>query len=293
MNSRKKFAITDPSEFKLKHIDPASTGNYSGEEEALEHMADDLKSLNKLQEVLFAESKHSVLIILQAMDASGKDGVIKHVMAGLNPQGTLVKSFKHPNDEEYAHDFFWRVNKSLPAKGQIGIFNRSYYENVLICRVHPELILDEHIPGYESVEQVDKKFWKKRFKQINAYEKTLSENGTTILKFFLHISPEEQRLRLLKRIDNPDKHWKFQFSDINERKYWKDYMNCYEDMIVHTSTELAPWYVIPADNKWFTRTTIASILEETLKKLEMKFPVSSEEENENLAKAKAMLEAEG
>ncbi len=289
MKAIKKFQITHPSKFSLKDHDPAYTDGYTSQEEANEEMSKDIIRLVELQERLFAGNQYSVLIILQAMDAAGKDGVIKHVMSGLNPQGCVVQSFKHPTDEEYDHDYFWRINKALPGRGQIGIFNRSYYENVLICKVHPELILNEKLPGINSVDKVDKDFWQKRYKQINAFERTLRENGTIILKFFLHLSKDEQRDRLLRRIDNPDKHWKFQYSDINEREYWKQYQHCYEDMIEATSTPTAPWYVIPADNKWYTRTSIANILVQSLEGLDLKFPVISDEEKAKLEEGRAKL----
>ena len=223
------------------------------------------------------------------MDAAGKDGVIKHVMSGLNPQGCNVKSFKHPTDEDYDHDYFWRFNKALPETGKIGIFNRSYYENVLICRVHPEFILDEKLPHYDSVKKVDDTFWKHRFRQINRFEKNLVENGTVILKFFLHLSKEEQQKRLLERIDNEEKNWKFSFADINERKYWDEYQVCYEEAIRATSTDEAPWYVIPADNKWYTRVAIANILVEKLEALHLKYPELPKAEKQKLQDAKVSL----
>ncbi len=283
------FRIKPDSKVKLKDYDPSYTDGYKNEEDAAVHMNEDLEKLDQLQECLYAGKQYSVLIILQAMDAAGKDGVIKHVMAGLNPQGTIVTSFKHPTDEEYGHDFFWRATKALPAKGMIGIFNRSHYENVLICRVHPELIDNENLPSENSLKKLGKKFWEKRFRQINNYERTLAENGTLVLKFFLNISLEEQRSRLLKRIENPDKHWKFQFSDIDERKYWKEYMACYEDLLAETSTDSAPWFVIPADNKWYTRAAIARILVKELEKLKLKFPKADPEELKKLDEARAML----
>lgn len=285
----KKFAINNPSKFRLKDHDPAYTDGYSGEEDAKENMAEDIEKLVKLQECLFAGNQYSILIILQAMDAAGKDGVIKHVMTGLNPQGCVVKSFKHPSDEEYAHDFFWRFNKSLPNRGQIGIFNRSYYENTLICRVHPELILNERLPGCQTIEKVDEAFWQSRFKKINNYEKTLVDHGTIVLKFFLHLSKDEQRMRLLKRIDNPEKQWKFSLSDINERRYWKDYQHSYEETIKGTSTKAAPWFVIPADNKWYTRTAIAAILVKELEKLKLKYPETPPAEKKKLMEARKTL----
>jgi PPK2 family polyphosphate:nucleotide phosphotransferase len=284
-----KFWIKEDSKFKLKEFDPSYVDGFKDEESAKEMMHDDIKKLIKLQEKLFASNQFSVLIILQAMDAAGKDGVIKHVMSGLNPQGCNVKSFKHPTDEDYEHDYFWRFNKALPESGNIGIFNRSYYENVLICRVHPEYILDERLPKYDTVKKLDDDFWEHRFKQINRFEKNLVQNGTVILKFFLHVSKEEQRKRLLDRIDLKEKNWKFSFADINERKYWDEYQTCYEEAIKKTSTEEAPWYVIPADIKWFTRATIANILVEKLEELDLKFPQLPKAEIEKLESAKVSL----
>ena len=284
-----KFIIKEDSKFKLKDHSPSFIDGFKNEDDAKEVMLDDIKKLIKLQEKLFANNQYSVLIILQAMDAAGKDGVIKHVMSGLNPQGCSVKSFKHPTDEDYEHDFFWRFNKALPESGKIGIFNRSYYENVLICRVHPEFILDEKLPKYDDVKKLDDNFWQHRFKQINRFEKNLVQNGTIILKFFLHLSKEEQRKRLLDRIDQTEKNWKFSFADINERKYWDEYQTCYEEAIKATSTEEAPWFVIPADNKWFSRVTIANILVEQLDALHLKYPELPKAEIQKLQDAKVSL----
>jgi len=288
-NINEKFCVKEDSKFKLKEYEPSYVDGFKDEEDAKEMMHDDIKKLIKLQEKLFASNHFSVLIILQAMDAAGKDGVIKHVMSGLNPQGCNVKSFKHPTDEDYEHDYFWRFNKALPESGNIGIFNRSYYENVLICRVHPEFILAERLPKYDDVKKLDNDFWEHRFKQINRFEKNLVQNGTVILKFFLHLSKEEQRKRLLDRIDQKEKNWKFSFADINERKYWDEYQSCYEEAIKETSTKEAPWYVIPADNKWFTRATIANILVEKLEELDLKFPQLPKTESEKLDGAKVSL----
>ena len=288
-NITDKFNIKPDSKFKLKHYDPAFIDGFKDEEDAKQSMQDDIKKLIKLQEKLYASNQYSVLIILQAMDAAGKDGVIKHVMSGLNPQGCSVKSFKHPTDEDYEHDYFWRFNKALPESGKIGIFNRSYYENVLICRVHPEFILDEKLPNYHELDKINNDFWEHRFKQINRFEKNLVQNGTIILKFFLHLSKEEQRKRLLDRIDHKEKNWKFSFADINERKYWNEYQECYEDAIRETSTDEAPWYVIPADNKWYSRTAIANILVEKLEELDLRFPELPKVESDKLDDAKVSL----
>ncbi len=276
----------------LKDTDAGSTDGFKDETDAKQQINEDIEHLIKLQEKLYADNRYSVLIILQAMDAAGKDGVIKHVMSGLNPQGCRVNSFKHPSDEEYEHDFFWRYNKALPERGQLGIFNRSYYENVLICRVHPDYILKERLPGYEDTDKLDADFWQHRFRQINRFEKNLAQNGTIILKFFLHISKSEQRKRLLKRIENPDKQWKFSFADINERAYWDKYMVCYEEAIAATSTEHAPWYIIPADHKWFSRAAIADILVKKLESLNLQYPDLPPAEKSKLADAKKRLESE-
>ncbi len=284
-----KLHVRPGSKVNLSSYDPADTDGFKDEAAADQSIKEDLETLNELQEKLYAAGRHSVLIILQAMDAAGKDGVIKHVMAGLNPQGCKVTSYKHPSDEEYDHDFLWRFNKGLPQTGQIGIFNRSHYENVLICRVHPEFIMNEHLPKYDDVKKLKDQFWQHRFKQIRRFEKNLTQNGMVILKFFLHISKEEQRERLLARIENKDKHWKFSFADINERKYWDDYHRCYKEAIQATSTKNAPWYIIPADHKWYTRASIASILVEKLKSLHLKFPVLPEAELKKLEDARELL----
>lgn len=245
---------------------------------------EDIIALIELQELLYVANQHGVLIILQAMDAAGKDGAIKHVMSGLNPQGVNVTSFKHPTHEDYDNNFFWRFNKSLPARGEIAIFNRSYYEHTLICRVHPKYILNEKIPGINTVEDINDKFWHQRFKQFKRFEKNLVQNGIIILKFYLHISPDEQLERLSDRIKDPNKHYKFNFGDLEERKFWKEYMRCYEETMLKTSTEKAPWFVIPADNKWYARTIIARILKEKLKSLNLTYPALSKDE---LTKIKA------
>jgi PPK2 family polyphosphate:nucleotide phosphotransferase len=272
---------------KLKKIDPADTNGYSSIENAREQMDKDLLSLAISQEKLYAgNKKYSILVILQAMDAAGKDGVIKHAMNGLNPQGTTVHSFKHPAGEETDHDYFWRYTRALPGYGQTGIFNRSYYEEVLICRVHPELVTSQKIPG---LKKIGKDFWKERFRQINQYERTLIENGTIVLKFFLYISKEEQKQRLLKRIEDPEKHWKFSFSDIQERAYWDDYMKYYTEAIEATSTEYAPWYIIPADHKWHARAKITSILAQTMANLKLSYPVLPKEKLDKLLEAKETL----
>ncbi len=237
-----------------------------------------IKELSNHQEVLYAANSKSVLIIFQAMDAAGKDSAISHVMSGLNPQGCEVYSFKTPSANEYAHDYLWRHYVAMPERGRIGIHNRSHYENVLVCKVHPDYILKEKIPGYDEMNKIDRNFWNARYESIRNFEKQLTENGTVILKFFLYVSQEEQKARFLDRIDDPAKNWKFSSADITERDLWKDYMTAYEEAITETSTENAPWYIIPADKKWFARLTISQILEETFKEMDLKYPVLPDEE---------------
>jgi len=251
-----------------------------------------ISNLAKMQDKLYAHNQYSVLIVLQAMDAAGKDGAIKHVLSGLNPMGVRVASFKVPSSQELDHDYFWRHYKELPPRGEIGIFNRSHYENVLVTRVHPEYILNENLPNINTIEDIDKSFWNSRFQQINRFEKNLAENGTVILKFFLHVSREEQKKRFLERIDNPEKNWKFSLSDVEERKHWDRYMEAYEEMLPATSTEEAPWFVIPADDKWYTRLIISTIITEQFEKLKFSYPKVSKEQLEKLQLAKKGLLAE-
>lgn len=241
-----------------------------------------IENLAIMQDKLYAHNRHSILIVLQAMDAAGKDSAIKHVMSGLNPQGVKVSSFKTPSKDELDHDFLWRHYKVLPARGEIGIFNRSHYENVLVTRVHPEYILNENIPGIEKVEHITEDFWQQRFKQINRFEKNLSENGTLILKFFLHVSKKEQKKRFLERIDDPAKNWKFAAGDVTERACWNDYMNAYDDMLEATSKDYAPWFILPADDKWFTRLCLAAIISREFDKLDATYPSVSDEQKQEL-----------
>ena len=248
--------------------------------------------LAQMQDKLYAHDEFSVLIVLQAMDAAGKDGAIKHVMSGLNPQGVKVASFKAPSSHELDHDYFWRHYKELPARGEVGIFNRSHYENVLVTRVHPEYILKERLPDINTVKDIDRKFWNMRYKQINRFEKNLTENGTVILKFYLHVSKGEQKKRFLERIDNPEKNWKFSVADAQERKHWDKYMEAYEEMMEATSTEYAPWFVVPADDKWFTRLVIGAIIANQFEKLKLSYPTVSKEPREQLKLAKRELMAE-
>jgi PPK2 family polyphosphate:nucleotide phosphotransferase len=244
--------------------------------------------LAEYQNRLYAQNTYALLIILQAMDAAGKDGTIKHVMSGVNPQGTQVYSFKAPSDEELDHDYLWRNFKTLPERGRIGIFNRSYYEEVLVARVHPEILDRQRIP----LELKSKGIWKQRFEEINNFEKYLTQNGTVVLKFFLNVSKAEQKKRFLERIDLPEKNWKFSPFDVQERSHWDEYQAAYEDMFNHTSSEHAPWYVVPADHKWFTHLAVAAVIYQTMKDLKLEYPTLSEEHKQGLSQARELLENE-
>lgn len=258
-------------------------------QDAKEQLARDVEKLAELQDMLYAQDRYSVLVIFQAMDAAGKDGTIKHVMSGINPQGCQVYSFKQPSAEELDHDYLWRISRSLPERGRIGIFNRSQYEDVLIGKVHPEIILSSKLPGIKSLEDIDTDFWKRRYRQINDFERYLTENGTVILKFFLNVSKEEQKKRFLERLNDPAKNWKFSSSDIAERKFWDDYMNAYADVLTETSTEVAPWYVVPADNKWFMRYAVGRIICERMKQLDLHYPKLSKEKLTELEEYKKIV----
>ena len=286
-----KFKVTDGEKFSLSNFDPAYTGNL--EKESSEPLlADLIKQTAVLQSKLYAADRYALLILFQAMDAAGKDGAIAHTMSGLNPQGCEVYSFKQPGAEELDHDFLWRHYKALPECGRIGVYNRSHYENVLITKVHPELLLKEHLPGIKGIKDIHKSFWDNRYESIRALEKHLTHNGTIIIKFFLNLSKDEQRQRFLKRIDDPDKNWKFSAADIYERDYWDDYMKAYEKAISETATKHCPWYVIPANKKWFTRIAISTIILDTLKSLDLEYPVLPEAEKEKLQEAKKKLTAD-
>lgn len=268
------------------------TTSYSGKQEKEDGEQELIavkQQISKLQEVMYAANAQSLLLIFQAMDAAGKDSAIDHVMSGVNPQGCEVFSFKTPSAKEYSHDFLWRHYLALPPKGKIGVHNRSHYENVLVCKVHPEYILSEHIPGISSIKDIDKGFWKNRYKSIRDFESHLTQNGTVIIKFFLHVSKEEQKQRMLDRINDPEKHWKFSAADLAERKLWKEYMDAYEEAIMETSTKDAPWFIIPADKKWYARLTIARIIEETLSGLDLEFPELPEDESAELEDLKKQL----
>lgn len=261
-------------------------------EEAGRLLEEGVKRLSQMQDMLYAHNQYSMLLVFQAMDAAGKDSAIKHIMSGLNPQGVRVTSYKTPSSTELDHGYLWRHYTQLPARGEIGIFNRSHYENVLVTRVHPEYILAENNPDINSIKDIDDQFWKRRFKQINGFEKTLHENGTIVLKFFLHVSKAEQKKRFLERIEDPEKNWKFSAADIKERAHWDDYMKAYEDMLSNCSHDHAPWFVIPADDKWFARLSIAAIIFKQFQKLKFSYPELDAKGKKELELAKKMLLAE-
>jgi PPK2 family polyphosphate:nucleotide phosphotransferase len=295
-----KISKIDYSNFKVSDVKKFSLSDYATEykkkgiekHEAEVLIQQDIEELSKLQDILYAQRSHAVLIVIQAMDAAGKDGTIKHIMSGVNPAGVKVSSFKLPTTVELDHDYFWRHYIALPGKGEIGIFNRSHYENVLVTKVHPEFIVKENHTGIDSVKDISKQFWQKRYKQICRFEKNLVENDIIILKFFLHVSKDVQKKRFLDRIDDPTKNWKFSAADLKERAFWNDYQSAYEDAIAQTSTEKAPWYIIPADEKWYTHLVIGNIICSELKKLDLSYPVIPESEKEALLKAKDVLLAE-
>ncbi len=282
------FIVEPGKQIKLDDYDPVMTEPYLDKKMAADKLKKVVQQLAKLQNILYAENSYSVLIILQGMDTSGKDSVIRYVMSGVNPQGTSVSSFKEPSAEELDHDFLWRSTLAMPARGTIGIFNRSYYEEVIVARVHPKIVESQKIPKKLK----DENFWKNRFEDINNFEKYVTRNGTIVLKFFLHVSKKEQKRRLLSRIDEPEKNWKFALSDVEERSFWPQYMHAYEDVLNHTSTKHAVWHIIPADNKWFSRAAIADIIVKKLKSLKLNYPVVSEEHQKQLAEGKKRLEAE-
>lgn len=281
----KQFRVTDGAEFRLKDFDPAETLGLKSKEHAQETLESGVARLCDLQDKLFAQDRWAILIVLQAMDAAGKDSLIKHVMSGLNPQGCSVSSFKEPSTEELNHDYLWRATRALPERGKIGIFNRSYYEEVLVVRVHPDILSRERLPA----ELVSGKIWRERFEDIRAYERYLDRNGIIILKFFLNVSRKEQKKRFLERLDEPEKNWKFSASDVMEREHWGEYMDAYEEMIQNTSTECAPWYVVPADHKWFTRVVVAEALVHALDKLNLSYPQVDKKKRKDLKKARAVL----
>ncbi len=287
----KKFKITGDKKISLKDFDTNDAEGYQ-KENAAGILEDLIAETAEFQNKLYAANQQSLLIIFQAMDAAGKDSAIKHTMSGINPQGCQVYSFKQPSAEDYDHDFLWRHYKALPERGRIGIHNRSHYENVLVTRVHPSFIMKENLPGITSEKDIDNKFWEQRFKSIRHFEKHLSDNGTVIIKFFLHLSKKEQKERFLKRIEDSSKNWKFSAADIEERQRWDDYQEAYEEAINATSTPESPWYVIPADRKWFARIAISTIIVETLKNLKLQYPVLKPGDADKLTEVKRMLEDE-
>jgi PPK2 family polyphosphate:nucleotide phosphotransferase len=281
------FRVTKGGEFRIKDVDPGDTLWLKTEDKAKakEALAMGVEALAGLQELLYAQDQWAVLLIFQAMDAAGKDGAIKHVMSGINPQGCQVYSFKAPTSEDLDHDYLWRCMKNLPERGRIGIFNRSYYEEVLVVRVHPQFLEKQKLPR----KLVTRDVWKERYEDIRNYEQYMTRNGLIIRKFFLHVSKKEQKKRFLDRLEKPEKHWKFSDADVKERGFWDQYMEAYEDMIRHTATKNAPWYVVPADNKWFTRVVVAAAVIEALADLNLKFPEVNQEKLKELAAAKASL----
>lgn len=254
-----------------------------------ELLKESLSQLSALQDKLYAHNRYSILIVLQAIDAAGKDGAVRHVMTGFNPMGVRVLSFKQPSSNELDHDYIWRHYKELPARGEIAIFNRSHYENVLVTRVHPEYILGENLPEVTSVKNITDEFWTKRLKQINRFEKNIAENGTIIMKFFLHLGKEEQKRRFIERIDDPKKNWKFSVDDLKERAHWDDYQSAYEELLSKTSTDEAPWFIIPADNKWSARLSISEIILQEFENLKIHYPIVTKAQKLELQKAKEQL----
>jgi PPK2 family polyphosphate:nucleotide phosphotransferase len=284
------YKITNGDKFKLKNIDPDDMGPFKAKDKKRvnESLAKGVEVLAGLQDQIYAQDKRSLLLIFQAMDAAGKDGAIKHVMSGINPQGCQVASFKSPSSEELDHDYLWRCMKHLPERGRIGIFNRSYYEEVLVVKVHPEFLGGQKLPP----ELIGKDIWEKRYKDIRNFENYLNRNGTVVRKFFLHLGKKEQKKRFLERIDNPDKNWKLSPSDAKERGYWDEYMDAYQEMIRNTATEKSPWYVVPANNKWFTRAVVAAAVIDALASMDLHYPVLSAAKLKDIAAVKDMLLAE-
>ena len=279
------YCITKGQKFRLKDFDPADTGGLKNKDLAKELLAATTERMIEMQERLYAQDQWALLIVLQGLDAAGKDGIVKHVMSGVNPQGCDVWPFKTPSREELDHDFLWRTHKCVPERGKIGIFNRSYYEEVLVTRVHPKLLQSANIPDRLMAKHI----WEDRFEDINAHERYLSRNGVVIRKFFLHLSKAEQKKRFLERLDDSRKNWKFSMADVEERGYWRDYQEACEDMIQNTSSKHSPWYVVPADNKWFTRLVVASAVVETLHSLDLAFPDADKAKRKELKKVRQSL----
>jgi PPK2 family polyphosphate:nucleotide phosphotransferase len=281
----KTYQVESGKHFRLKDFDPADTGHWRSKESATEALQQGIVRSAELQDKLYAQDSWALLLIFQAMDAAGKDGIIKHVMSGINPQGCQVFSFKAPSDVELQHDFLWRTTRDLPERGHIGIFNRSYYEEVLVVRVHPEILKSQKTPP----SLVGKKIWEERFEDIRSFERHMARSGTVIRKFFLNVSRKEQKRRFLERLDEPEKNWKFSAADIRERQCWDDYQKAYEQMIANTATEHAPWYVVPADNKWFTRLVVSAVVVDTLESLHLAYPKVEDAKRKELEAAKKLL----
>ncbi len=282
----KDYRVESGKGFRLKAFDPADTGDWKSKDHAEEGLQRGIQRTAELQDMLYAQDRWAVLLIFQAMDAAGKDGIIKHVMTGVNPQGCQVHAFKAPSEQELQHDFLWRTTVNLPERGHIGIFNRSYYEEVLVVRVHRQILEAQKTPPA----LVGKHIWKERFEDIRGFEQHMARSGTAIRKFFLNVSKKEQKKRFLQRLDEPEKNWKFSASDVREREYWDEYQEAYEEMIRHTATEAAPWYVVPADNKWFTRLVVSAVLVETLESLDLAYPKVDAGKRKELSEARKVLE---
>lgn len=283
------YRIDHGRKFRLKDFDPAETGHFESKEHAQELLDKGIEVMRELQDKLYAQDQWGVLIILQAMDAAGKDSLIKHVMSGVNPQGCQVHPFKQPSQEELNHDFMWRTNVRLPERGHIGIFNRSYYEEVLVVRVHSGILKNERLPK----ELIGKNVWQERFEDLSNFERYITHNGLVVRKFFLNLSKKEQKRRFMARLDLPEKNWKFSAADVREREYWDDYVNAYEEMIAATAKKHAPWYVVPADNKWYTWLVVAAAIVDTLQDLNLSYPKVSAQERKELAAARRALAAKG
>ncbi len=281
----KPYVVTNGKRFRLKDFDPSDTGGFASKEHSDELLQKGVLQLEKLQEKLYAQNRWGMLLIFQAMDAAGKDSAIKHVMSGVNPQGCQVYSFKAPSQEELDHDYLWRTNRCVPERGRIGIFNRSYYEEVLVVRVHPEILANERLPA----EKFTKGIWKERFQDIHNFERYLWRNGIVVLKFFLNVSRKEQKKRFLERLDDPDKNWKFEAADLKEREHWDEYMDAYQDAIRHTASKHSPWHVVPADNKWYTRLVVAAAVVDALEELKLVYPKLDEKTTKELRAARTQL----
>ena len=279
------FRVNTGKHFRLKDFDPADTGHWHSKEHAEDTLQQSTSRMAELQDKLYAQDRWAVLLIFQALDAAGKDGAVKHVMSGVNPQGCQVYSFKAPSDIELQHDFLWRTTRDLPERGHIGIFNRSYYEEVLVVRVHPEILKSQKTPP----SLVGKDIWEERFEDIRCFERHMARSGTVIRKFFLHLSKKEQKKRFLARLDEPEKNWKFSAADIRERACWDDYQSAYENMIANTATHHAPWYIVPADNKWFSRLVVSTVIVDTLESLDLCYPKVDDAKRKELEAAKKDL----